>query len=125
MTDEINFVRQWTLWELHDNFPIVQNAPLIIDPETGVTVDPASISLSYSWSTRRKWVLASAEVSGPRVDADGTYPDIPSVTCDFYDPVGGEPGGGKAPDWVLEIAERRMSQLPDPAPLPEGWSFSV
>ena len=119
MTD---LLRQWTLWELHDNFPVVQGAPHVQDPETGATVDPTSFSLEYGWSGKG-WFLMAADVHGPTITEDGEYSEG-EIECRYYDPVNGpSTEDGKAPDWVLDIANKRMSQLPTPPTLPEGWNL--
>jgi hypothetical protein len=89
----------------------------VTDPETLKEVDPIDISMTYLWYPEG-WVLGAAEVCGMAV-VDGECPDEDMTVCDFYDPVKGDEGldGGKAPQWIIDLADKRMAKLPAP---PEG-----
>lgn len=115
--------QQMYSWKLTDSLFTVQGAPLVVDPETGKTVDPTDIHLTYGWDAGRGgWFLLAAEVGGSARDEDGSYPDEKSTDVDYYDPVRGEDGEGKAPEWVLMLAAKRMEQLPAVPALPGGPS---
>lgn len=113
MSDEITVERGWQWWEVVDRMLIVQHAPIVTDPETGKNVDPTGITLNFRW-VRGTWNLVSAKVEGLEVAVDGTHPDDDNIECDFYDPVRGDPGSGKAPDWLIELAIRRKAELAIP-----------
>lgn len=111
---EMKIGRQSLRWSVVDNLCDVQSAPLVTDPETLKWVDPIDIRMEYHWYPEG-WVLVAAEVRGMEV-VDGECPHEDVIVCDFYDPVEGEEGlgGGKAPQWLIDRADKRMAVLPAP-----------
>ena len=114
--------RQWFRWELKDNISPIPGMPLVTDPDTGKTVDPTGLYLTYLWNdVITKWVLAHVEVHGSEISEDGTYPNYNSVECEFYDPTSSVEADGGFPVWAVEYAARRIARLPAPPTIPEGF----
>lgn len=121
MNKNILIRRQSYRWQLDDKLRSVQGCPTVIDPDTGEQVEPIDISLSYCWDPRNgTWCIAQVEVDGPVRSEDGEYSEAHRI-IDFYDPVRGEEGQGKAPSWLLKLAEQRRKRLPaGPSAEPSG-----
>lgn len=115
---------QWVYWDrIRISLPDPDRAPRLMgnramedEGERRYAFEPVTVTFRFLWDAKRHhWGLYSVDASGSRVLDDGPYDGADMIHRTFFDPLDDDPANeGKAPDWLIRLADERVGLIPAP-----------